>query len=226
MMWWVVGVVLVVVDAHADRDVGLGRRRADDHLAGAGLEVLGRTLALGEEARSTRPRPRRRGRPRAARPGSRSDTTRAACRRRQAAVANLDRPREGAVNRVVPQQVGGGLEIHQVVDRHDLEARSAIPRRPKHVAADSAEPVDRHSNAHRNPRWLTTPCRDRVYRRSPRTGSAGRGGPARGVPGFAGVRQNRAATDGVRFRRAGDAGHPRNTDTQCAATALSAAPPV
>ena len=44
------GVVLVVVDAEHDGDVGLGRRRGDDDLPRARVDVLLRLVALGEEA--------------------------------------------------------------------------------------------------------------------------------------------------------------------------------
>ena len=44
-----VGVVVAVVDAHHDRDVLVGGGRRDDHLLGAGLEVLARVAGLGEQ---------------------------------------------------------------------------------------------------------------------------------------------------------------------------------
>ena len=44
-----VGVVLVVVHAEHERDVGIGRRRRDDDLLRAGVEMLLCSLALGEE---------------------------------------------------------------------------------------------------------------------------------------------------------------------------------
>ena len=51
MTWWLSGVVdLVEVDAEYDGRVRLGRRRGDDHLLGARVEVLGGVGALGEEA--------------------------------------------------------------------------------------------------------------------------------------------------------------------------------
>ena len=50
MMWCCVRVVLVVVDAEHERDVGIGRGRRDDDLLRAGVEVLLRPVAVGEEA--------------------------------------------------------------------------------------------------------------------------------------------------------------------------------
>ena len=50
MMWWLAGVVLVVVDAQDDRDVGLLGRRRDDDLLRPGGQVLRRIVAVGEEA--------------------------------------------------------------------------------------------------------------------------------------------------------------------------------
>ena len=44
MMLCVLGVVLVVVDAEHERDVGIGRRRRDHDLLRAGVEVLLRAL--------------------------------------------------------------------------------------------------------------------------------------------------------------------------------------
>ena len=45
-----VRVVVVVVDAEHERDVGIGRRRRDDDLLRARVEVLLRAVALREEA--------------------------------------------------------------------------------------------------------------------------------------------------------------------------------
>ena len=62
------GVVLVVVDAEDDRDVGIRRRRRDDDLLRTRVDVLLRALAIGEEARrleddvDTQVAPRQRGR--------------------------------------------------------------------------------------------------------------------------------------------------------------------
>ena len=51
MTWCCVAVVgLVEVDAEHDGHVRVGRRRGDDDLLGAGVEVLGGVLAVGEQA--------------------------------------------------------------------------------------------------------------------------------------------------------------------------------
>ena len=50
MMWCESLSYCVVVDAEHDRDVGIGRGRRDDDLLRAGVEVLLRAVALGEEA--------------------------------------------------------------------------------------------------------------------------------------------------------------------------------
>ncbi len=47
-------VVAVGIDAHDDGDVRVGGRGGDDDLAGAGREVLGGVLALGEQAGALR----------------------------------------------------------------------------------------------------------------------------------------------------------------------------
>ena len=44
------GSYVVVVDAEHERDVGVGRGRRDDDLLRAGVEVLLRAVAVGEEA--------------------------------------------------------------------------------------------------------------------------------------------------------------------------------
>ena len=49
-MWCVAGSYVVVVDAEHERDVRVGRGRRDDDLLRAGVEVLLRALAVGEEA--------------------------------------------------------------------------------------------------------------------------------------------------------------------------------
>ena len=50
MTWCCVLVVLVEVDAEDDRDVLVLGGRGDDDLLGAGVEVLGGLVAVGEEA--------------------------------------------------------------------------------------------------------------------------------------------------------------------------------
>ena len=69
MMWCVLRVVLVVVDAEHHGDVGLLGRGGDDHLLRAGGQVLGGAVAVGELAGATRTRRRRRGPSTAAPPG-------------------------------------------------------------------------------------------------------------------------------------------------------------
>ena len=140
MTWWFSGVVdLVEVDAEDDRRVGLGRRRGDDDLLRARLEVLGGVRALGEEAGrldddvDAEVAPRQRGRVAL---GEHLDLVAVDD---QHAVADGHLARERAVDRVVLEQVAERPGVGDVVDRDDLDvsadscaARKTLrPMRPK-----------------------------------------------------------------------------------------------
>ena len=134
-----------------ERDVGLGRRGADDDLLGSGREVLAGLLAGVEEARrldddlDPEVRPRQRAGVALGQHPHRlavDDET---------VVAVLDRAAEAAVHGVVLQQVGQRGGVGDVVHRDDLDALCAVAHCTKDVAADPAEPVDSYPYAHEMP---------------------------------------------------------------------------
>src|SRR5581483_5995844 len=62
---------------------------------------------------------------------------------------------EAPVDRVVLEQVGEGVRVGDVVDRHELERLLLEQHRgPQHVAPDASEPVDAHPHGHRRPPQL------------------------------------------------------------------------
>ena len=145
----VLGVVDVVeVDAEHDGRVRLGGRRGDDDLLGAGLEVLGGVVALGEEAgrldhhvdAEVAPRQRRR-----VALGEHLDL---AAVDGQRAVADRDLARERAEDRVVLEQVAERAGVRDVVDGDDLDVGVRLVRRAEDVAADAAEAVDADAYSH------------------------------------------------------------------------------
>ena len=145
----VVGVVdLVEVDAERDGGVRLGGGRGDDHLLGAGLEVLGGVVALREEPGrldhdlGPEVAPRQRGRVLL------GEHLHLAAVDGQRAVAHLDGARERPVHRVVLEQVRERPRVRDVVDRDDLDVRVRLLRCAEHVAADPAEAVDPDSYGH------------------------------------------------------------------------------
>ena len=135
-------VVLAVVDAEHDGEVGVGRGRGDDDLARAGLEVLLGALALREEAgrldddvdAEVAPWQIRR-----IALGEKLDLVTADGDR---AVAELDGDAEVPEHRVVLEEMGHRLRVAEVVRRDDLEVAAAVEVRAREVAADAAEAVD------------------------------------------------------------------------------------
>ena len=114
--------------------------------------------------------------------------------------------REPAVDRVVTQQVGVGLDRPEIVDRHDLDVLApGFDDRAQDVAADAAEAVD--GNLHRHG---VTPSRDGAPTHGRRSMIPGR----RNRPsGAAAGSMNRRIEPGMnrheaRARVAGD--HPRH----------------
>src|SRR5262249_11894059 len=112
-----------------------------DHLLRAGLEVLGRLIAIGEEAAALEDEihaellPRKTGRV----PLGENAHRRSLDHDRVALGAYVSRKRP--VHRIVLQQVSEGLRIGDVVDGDELE-RGLVETGTQHVAADAAETVD------------------------------------------------------------------------------------
>ena len=142
MMLCVLRVVVVEVDAERDRDVRIGRRGADDDLLGAGVEVLGSVLALGEEAGrldhdvGAEIAPGQRGRV------ALGEDLDLLAVDRDRVLARLDLAREAAEDRVVLEQVGQRGGVREVVEGDEVEVGAGGVGGPEEVAADPAEAVD------------------------------------------------------------------------------------
>ena len=119
-------VVLAVVDAEHDGEVRVGRGRGDDDLLRAGVEMLLRGLAVGEE-------PGRLDRdvdaelaPRQLRGIPLRDELDLVAADADEAVAGLDRRVERPEHRVVLEQVRHRLRVAEVVRGHDLEVAAPL----------------------------------------------------------------------------------------------------
>ena len=141
-------VVGLVVDAENDGHVGTLGGGRDDHLLGAGVQVAGGVLALGELAGRLDHHidPERL-------PGQLGGVAELQGRHfvavdADAVLAGGDLAGEAAVHRVVLEQVAQGSRVGDVVDGHDLELRVAFHDGPYEEAADSSEPVDTDLDCH------------------------------------------------------------------------------
>ena len=124
--------------------------RGDQHALGAGGQV-GRGLVLGGEDAGAFERDVDAQILRAAAsPGSRSAVTLILPRPTSIeSPSTVDGAGEAAVDAVVAQQVGVGLDRAQVVDRHHLDVAAAVlDDRAQDEAADAAETVDGDANGH------------------------------------------------------------------------------
>jgi hypothetical protein len=143
------GVVgLVEVDAECDGHVGVLGRRRDDHLRRARVEVLGGAVAAAEA-------PARLDRDLHAElpPGKLSGIGLGQHHDRAVAHAQVVTVRlhlrgEMPEHRVTPQQLRQRLDVHQVVDRDDLQVGVALERCPQRAATGPAKAVDSHSYRH------------------------------------------------------------------------------
>ena len=120
-------VVLVVVDAEHERDVGLGRRRRDDDLLRAGVDVLLRVRRASVKKpvdSSTTSTPRS---PHGSAAGSRSASILISkSPARIAPSPHLDVLAERPEDGVVLEQVRHRLRVAEVVRRDDLEVAAAL----------------------------------------------------------------------------------------------------
>jgi hypothetical protein len=138
-------IVLLLVDPEHHRDVRILGRRGDDDLLGAGLQVLGRGGAVAEDPGGLHHDPHAH-----LTPGQRGRVL----GRADSDLPPVDEDRlalglhlgvERAVYGVVLQEMGQGLGVGQVVDRHHFDVRRLQGRAKEHPA-DPSEPV--HSDAH------------------------------------------------------------------------------
>jgi hypothetical protein len=146
------GVVGVVVDAEDDRQVGVGRRRGDDHLVRAGFEVLRRSLPVREQPGRLDDHVyvhvlpgQRRGIPLRQHPEGLVVDRDLAFRRCNLVV-------EDAVRRVVAEEMREDVRGREVVDRDDLEPRVAVKVGAVKVTSDPPEAVDPDPFRHGPPR--------------------------------------------------------------------------
>src|SRR2546430_2592136 len=139
-----VGVVGVVVDAEHDRHVWIGRGSRDDDLLRAGVEMLLRAVAVGEEPGRLDDEvdlelaPWQRSRV----PFREHLQFRRACS--DDAVPDLHVLAELPENGVELQKVPHSLGVTKIVDSHDLEIPRTLKVRAKEVPANPPESVDPH----------------------------------------------------------------------------------
>ena len=140
--------VVLVVDAVDDREVGTGRRGRHDDGRGTRLEVHRCVVTLGEEAR-------RLDHDVDAEVAPRECLGVALGQHRQRVVADLDPVLGGrdllgqhAHDRVVLEEVGHRVERAEVVHRDEVDVGAAFLRGTEEVAADAPEAVDAYANGH------------------------------------------------------------------------------
>ena len=188
--WCFDAVVLVVVDAEDDRDVGLGRGRRDDHLLRACVDVLLRARRGSVKKpvdSSTTSTPRS---PQGRFAGSRSrQHLHLLAAGADDAVAERHLAGERAHRGVVLEEVRHRLRVAEVVDRDDLDVGAELLLRAEEVPSDAAEAVDADPCRHDSP-FVSFPIRAAESNRgrgsarpypSPRSRRAGLPGDASGV---------------------------------------------
>ena len=133
---------LVEVDAEGDRDVRLLRGGGDDHLPGAGLEVLGRVCASAEPPSRLDDDVHAELVPRKLGGVGLTGRFDAAAVDDDRRVADLDRMVERAVDRVVLQELRDQAWVGDVVDRHPFDVGVTLMSRAERRATGAAEAVD------------------------------------------------------------------------------------
>ena len=134
---------LVVIDAVDHGEIGAGARRGDQHALGAGFEMLGRCLPLGESARAFHDdvdihlTPRKIGGRGLRQHGEVLSVD------LEVAVGHIDLARESSMHAVILKQKGIRLGRAEVVDRHEIEVLAArFQESPQGEPADPAESID------------------------------------------------------------------------------------
>ena len=142
-------VVLVVVDAEHHGDVGLLRRRGDHDLLRARGEVLGRGVAIGEDAGRLEHHVDAEVLPRQLRRVLHRQDLELVVVDGDPVALGGDVGLQVAEDRVVLQQVGEGVGRGEIVHRDDVDV--AVAHGGAHdVAADAAEPVDPDFDGHQS----------------------------------------------------------------------------
>ena len=142
------GVVLAVVDAHDDRDVLVARRRRDDDLLRAGVDVLARVGGLGEEAGRLDHDVDAEIAPRQVRRVALGEDLDVLAGDADAVVGRAHLAGEPAQDAVVLQQVRHGLLVTEVVRGDEFDVGTRCGEGAEEVAADPAEAVDAHAYGH------------------------------------------------------------------------------
>ena len=209
------GVVRRVVDAHADGDVLVLRRRGDHHLARSRVDVALGPHRVAEEARrfdddvDAEIPPRQ---PLRVPLGEHLDDVPVDG---DAVSIGSNCPGKAAEDAVVLEQVGEHLGGGDVVDGDDLEIGGALSGGAQHVATDAAEAVDADSHSHAEatssvqmPRRRTSGALPPYHRpRPPRRPGGGGGRPS--PAGCSPARSARCArsSSGWRARSIGGLAH-------------------
>src|SRR5439155_18650761 len=144
------GLVGVVVDADHDRHVGIGRRRGDDHLLRATLEMLLGTFALREEAGRLDHEIDAEVSPGKARRVLLGEELDLLSGDGDLCVSGDNILSQRAEDRVVAEQVRHRLEVAEVVCSNHLEVPAALQVRAEEVAPNPPETVDSNPNRHRS----------------------------------------------------------------------------
>src|SRR5262249_9247506 len=139
------GIVLVVVDAENDRDVGIGRGRRDDNLLRAGVDVLLRAVAVGEEAGGLDHELDLEGAPRQVRRVAFRQDLQLGLAGGDDVVADLDVLVQLPEDGVELEQVTHRLGVAEVIDRDDLEVPAPLEVSAKEVAPNAPKSVDPHA---------------------------------------------------------------------------------
>ena len=147
-IWCCGRVVLLVIHAHHDRDVRPLRRRRDHDALGAGGDVFGRGIAIGEEPRRLEHDVDAQVLPRKLRRIAERQHLEHIAVDRDAVALDFDLGFQVAEHGVVLQQMGERRGVGQVVHRDEVDVLVA-ERRPHDVAADAPEPVDADLHSHR-----------------------------------------------------------------------------
>ena len=143
-------IVLLVVDAHDDGDVGAFGGRGDDDFLRTGLDVLGCRVAVREEPRRLEHDVDAEVLPRELRRVAERQDLELVALDRDAVAARLDCRVQVPQDRVVLEQMRQRRGVRQVVDRDEVDV--LVPKCRTHdVAADPAEAVDSNPHCHQSP---------------------------------------------------------------------------
>ena len=140
---------------HAVHDGGihvLAARRGDDHFLRPGLEMSRRLFLGRKEARALQNNVYTELSPGQFRRIALGEHTDPVAVHHHAVAIDSHGPGKLAVGRIVPRQVGVGIGVTQVIDRHDGDLASApgLVEGAKNIAADMAVTIDGNFDGHAN----------------------------------------------------------------------------